>query len=247
VTLTHTEIEELLGAYALDAVDADEADAVELHLRECPRCRDEVAAHRQTAALLAHTGADAPAGVWDRITGSLTETPPAAARQLPWAVPRRPRQVPVVRLLAGAMAAAAVVVALLGVTVVRQSRRLDRLSLTQAATAALVDPAAHKVRLASADGSATVDAVVLPDGRGYIVRDTLPSLDSKRTYQLWGLPPTSNDGPVAVSLAVLGRQPDVVAFRTPRGTSALAITAEKGPRGVKSPQHPPIVTGAVTA
>ena len=48
-------------------------------------------------------------------------------------------------------------------TVARQNRRLDRLSLTQSATAALVNPSAHKARLVSTDGSMTVDAVVLPD------------------------------------------------------------------------------------
>jgi hypothetical protein len=243
VTLSHIEIEELLGAYALDAVDAEEADAVELHLRECPRCRDEVAAHRQTAALLAHTGENAPAGVWDRIAGSLDEAPPDTARAIPWAQPRRRRRrAPVIPLMATAMAAAAVVVALLGFTVARQNRRLDRLSLTQAATAALVNPSAHKARLVSADGSMTVDAVVLPDGRGYIVRDSLPALSGDRTYQLWSL-----DSGRAVSLGVLGRNPDVVTFRSGRVPTEMAITAEKGPHGVKSPQHSPIVTGAVSA
>lgn len=243
MTLSHTEIEELLGAYALDAVDAEEADAVDRHLRECPRCRDEVAAHRQTAALLAHTGADAPAGVWDRIAGSLTETPPTAARTLPFApAASRRRRLPVIPLMASAIAAAAVVVALLGVTVARQNRRLDHLSLTQAATAALVNPAAHKAHLVSVTGSVTVDAVVLPDGRGYIVRDSLPGLDASRTYQLWSL---EKAGPV--SLGVLGRSPDVVSFRAGHLPTEMAITAEKGPRGVKSPEHQPIVTGFVSA
>ena len=41
--LTHDEAAELLGAYALDAVEADERDAIEHHLNECPRCRAEVA------------------------------------------------------------------------------------------------------------------------------------------------------------------------------------------------------------
>ncbi|MBV8957224.1 MAG: anti-sigma factor [Actinobacteria bacterium] len=244
MTMSHTEIEELLGAYALDAVDPDEAEVVELHLRECPRCRDEVAAHRQTAALLgAHSGADAPAGVWDRITGSLTEAPPSPARTLPFAPPgstRRRRLL--VPALAGAMAAAAVVVALLGITIARQNNRLDRLSLNQAATAALVNPSAHRVRLADTSGSTTVDAVVLPDGRGYVVRDSLPALQGDRTYQLWSL----DDGK-PVSLGVLGRHPGVVEFRAGHVPSKMAITAENGSKGVKTPEHPPIVIGVVAA
>lgn len=242
MTYSHTEIEELLGAYALDAVDQDEADAVELHLRECPRCRDEVAAHRQTAALLAHSGADAPAGVWDRIAGSLTETPPAAARTLPFAPPARRRRLPIVPMMAAGMAAAAIVAVLLGVTIAHQNTRLNRLSLTQAATAALVNPAAHKAHLVSADGAVSVDAVVLPDGRGYVVRDSLPNLSGDRTYQLWSV----DDGK-AISLGVLGRNPDVVAFRAGRLPTEMAITAERGSRGAPTPHLPAVVSGAVSA
>lgn len=63
----HAEFEELLAAYALDAVDGDEATALERHLAVCPRCRQEVAAYRETAAMLAYGGESAPEGVFDRI------------------------------------------------------------------------------------------------------------------------------------------------------------------------------------
>jgi anti-sigma-K factor RskA len=74
--LTHRQIQDLLGAYALDAVDPDEGEVVELHLRECPRCRAEVEDHRETAAMLAHVGAPAPAGVWNKIAAQLEEDAP---------------------------------------------------------------------------------------------------------------------------------------------------------------------------
>src|SRR5688572_24895940 len=74
--MTHEQLQELLGAYALDAVDSDEALAIEAHLSECPRCRAEVADLREVAGLLSHAGAAAPEGVWDRIASSLTEPPP---------------------------------------------------------------------------------------------------------------------------------------------------------------------------
>src|SRR5260221_6653406 len=72
------DIEELLGAYACDAVDPDERDAVERHLPGCPRCRAEVAELREVTALLANADAATPVpdGVWDRIASSLEETPP---------------------------------------------------------------------------------------------------------------------------------------------------------------------------
>jgi anti-sigma factor RsiW len=73
----HAELQELLGAYALDAVAPDEAAAIERHLPTCPRCRNELTDHREVAALLGYAGAAAPSGVWDRIVASLEEPPPA--------------------------------------------------------------------------------------------------------------------------------------------------------------------------
>ena len=74
---THHDLQELLGAFALDAVDDDERDVIEAHLAGCPRCRAEVEGHRETAALLAHSGDRAPDNVWDRIAAALDEAPPA--------------------------------------------------------------------------------------------------------------------------------------------------------------------------
>src|SRR5439155_13786710 len=74
--LTHPEVAELLGAYALDAVDGEERELVELHLLDCPRCRAEVAEHRAVASFLASAGGRAPEAVWERIAGSLEEAPP---------------------------------------------------------------------------------------------------------------------------------------------------------------------------
>ncbi|MDQ1391403.1 MAG: hypothetical protein QOF30_380 [Acidimicrobiaceae bacterium] len=73
----HADLQELLGAYALDAVEPDEASAIERHLPTCPRCRNELADHREVAALLGYAGGTAPSGLWDRIIASLEEPPPA--------------------------------------------------------------------------------------------------------------------------------------------------------------------------
>lgn len=75
--LTVPEIEELLGAYALDAVDADERAAVDAHLAQCPRCRAELAGHLEVASWMAGGGSRAPEGIWDRIADSLDSQTPA--------------------------------------------------------------------------------------------------------------------------------------------------------------------------
>jgi anti-sigma factor RsiW len=80
--MNHSEVEELLGAYALDAVDGDEAAEIERHLHGCPRCRAELAGHREMAALLGNSGGDAPGEIWDRIAAQI-----AAGPELPHALP----------------------------------------------------------------------------------------------------------------------------------------------------------------
>lgn len=68
---THEEIEALLGAYALDALEPDEAAMVAAHLRECIRCSVEVAQGHEVAGLLANSGGDAPGELWNRIADRL--------------------------------------------------------------------------------------------------------------------------------------------------------------------------------
>ena len=72
--LSHAEIEELLGVYALDAVDRETAAIVEQHLDECIRCSIEVAEHHEVAGMLANSGGVPSAQVWDGIAGQLGGT-----------------------------------------------------------------------------------------------------------------------------------------------------------------------------
>ncbi len=55
-----TMLDELLGAYALDAVDADEAVAVEAYLERAPQAAQEVARLRNAAAWIGATEALTP-------------------------------------------------------------------------------------------------------------------------------------------------------------------------------------------
>ena len=79
--LSHDQIEDLLGAYALDAVEAAEQETVTAHLRTCPRCRAEVEAHREVAGMLGNAGAAAPDGLWDRIAASIEGEAPRPAHR----------------------------------------------------------------------------------------------------------------------------------------------------------------------
>jgi hypothetical protein len=72
----HRAIQELLGVYALDAVDPETAAMVERHLAECVKCSVEVAQHHEVAGLLANSGGESPAGLWDGIATRLDGSAP---------------------------------------------------------------------------------------------------------------------------------------------------------------------------
>src|SRR5258708_21280238 len=188
--MTHEETAELLGAYALDAVDRDEAEEIEAHVIGCPRCRDEVAHHREVAASLAFAGGTAPDGLWGRIAATLEAVPSESdlGQLYPFKSPRRWTAARVG--VAVGSAAAAAIITLLGVQVhtlnnrmALVTRALPGAGLQTAAQAALLDPKASRVHLQSDDRQVFVDAVVARDGTGYLVANNLPLLAQARTYQ----------------------------------------------------------------
>lgn len=241
--LSHEEVRELLGAYALHAVDEDEQAAIDLHLEDCPQCQQEVRGHREVATLLGNTGGTAPDGLWDRIAGQLEESPPPMRLALP---DRQGNVIPIVarqrgrsnRLVVAAVgAAAALVIGLLGTQVLRQDDRindlesaLDGTSITGASVATLSSPA----------GDLAAQAVVLTNGTGYLLASELPGLTDEQTYQLWGI---TADG--VTSLGVLGARPGaLVPFQAGEvgQFSGLAITPEVA-GGAEQPTTDPVVVG----
>lgn len=259
----HEELASLLGAYALDAVEPEEAELVERHLAVCPRCREEVAQHREVTGLLGFMGQEAPAGVWDRITASMQEAPPALRLERvgsakPGLAPvvnagataSRRRRMLAARPVAALAAAAAIVVAILGVQVARLDHRTGVLKSQVTALAgapaptsavvheALAQPHARQVALKAPGGSTpALDAVILPNGTGYIYNSHLTPLPTDRTYQLWGVGPAET-----ISYGVLGSNPSVVAFHAPSDVQQLAVTSEVA-SGAVHPADPPVAVG----
>jgi anti-sigma factor RsiW len=256
--LSHGDVIDLLGAYALDALDPNERQAVDHHLEGCQACADEIVDHREVAGLLTPGWAQPPEGLWERIAASLEEVPPpldlAQVRALRSAegftAGSRRRGAGSRRSIGAGIAAmvavaAVAMVGFLGVRVADDRRQLRQFALGQhgvelerSANAAVADPEARKVSLTSADGYRTASAVVLPDGTGYLVKSNLPALAKERTYQLWAVVGTAR-----ISVGVLGTQPGIVPFRVdPAAVSALAITDEVA-GGVTSTTKDPVVVG----
>jgi plasmid stabilization system protein ParE len=245
--MNHNEIAELLGAYALDAVDADEAAMIQAHIDDCPRCAAELAQHHEVAALLANAGSDASVELWDQIAARIDPPgePPAAATvldaALAGALPRRTSQRRRrVRWSATATvgAVAAAVIALLALQVGHLDNQVNQPRVSAAAQAALRNPQAHTVTLASTSHPGTKAAViaVLPSGTGYMINSALHPLAPDETYQLWGV-----ERGRTISLGLLGNHPTDVAFAEGNGTpiTAYAVTAEHA-GGVVSSTHAPV-------
>lgn len=236
---------ELLGAYALGALDEVERARVTELLARSPQARAELARleHALTALSDAEATVPLPAGGWDRVRvamrtddGAVDDRADdeAAADGLAPVVelpalrlPRRdarPRRAPVVLAAAAALVAAGLAVALV------VQRQGGRAGLQEAAEAALADDASRAGRLAGPGVS--VRAVVDGQGRGYLFAADLPELPAGRVYQLWSV-----DGAAPVSLGVLGNRPGLVAFPTGGQVRTLALSVEDAP-GVTAPTTP---------
>jgi anti-sigma-K factor RskA len=254
--MSHDEASDLLGAYALDAVDGDEFTELEEHLETCPRCRAELDSLREVAAAMGNSVEPLPEGLWSQIALRLPdrqeddEPPPMPqlARQgrspfrAPAAGPTRRRRVMASTVGAIAVAAASVAI-VLGIGLVRADNKVSNLQATSpAVTAALRAPGHHLVELESSSSKTEkAQVVVLPSGQGYLVSSTLPPLDKGRTYQLWAI-----EGNQPISLGLLGGSPGQAAFTMAGSTrpSHLSITAEPA-GGSVFPTGPIIATGTV--
>jgi anti-sigma factor RsiW len=261
----HDRVVDLLGAYALDAVEPDENALVEEHLARCPRCSAELDELRQVAADLAVADGLAshqpPADMWERIASGISDRgashPPRSAtivdlRDRPrrgpggrWSGRRRAWMVGVV----GAGAAAAI--AGLAIGLVQAQGQVQQLQATltghgarAAVQAALASPGHRVVELRSGSGTQLAEVVVQRNGMGVVVRSTMSRLPSTETYELWA----SIDGrPIALGL--LGRRPaSGSAFSLGTAvTSAreLMVTIEPA-GGVPTPDRSPIATAPLS-
>jgi anti-sigma-K factor RskA len=224
----HEPIEELLGAYALDALDEHERRQVEAYVEVNPRARAEVEAHREVATMLAFSGAPAPDGVWDRIVAALEERPPAPgpelARVLPMERSRRSRWTSIGGAAAAAIAAA---VAAVVITVAVRDDVAPVASPSDAVEEAFgdawADPDGRRAVLVSdVDDGLRAEAVVEPSGLGFLSASGLPELPQSETYQLWGV---YGDDDV-ISLGVIGNRPGIEPFTAEGDVQAVVITRE---------------------
>jgi anti-sigma-K factor RskA len=205
-------IHDLTAAYALDALDADEARAYEAHLAQCEECRTQLAALSDTATSLAWA-VDAPAPP-DRLRASILAE---AAAERTNVVPLR--RSPVFRATAAVAAIAACAAVALGIWGATRSGSSCAAGWRCSA-------------LADGRGVVTVD----PMGQGVLVVH-LPAAPAGKTYEAWVIEKgaarpagtfASGDGTTIVRLT-----------RTvPRGALVAATVERAG--GVQAPTSAPL-------
>ncbi|MGP0031053.1 MAG: anti-sigma factor domain-containing protein [Acidimicrobiales bacterium] len=251
--MTHEETVEILATYALDAVEADEREAVERHLADCPRCRIELDALREVTTALGNSVEPLPEGLWSSIAARLDGRHDEVPRPMPrlvagddgdgdgdgdgaaTTVGMRPSSSSRdgfrgrIAAIGAVVVAAAAIITVLGVSLVHADDQVSQLRNTTGGAApsgvvsALEAPGHKVVDLEGAGHHMVAQFVVVPDGRGYLVSSSLPPLSDQHTYQLWGIV-----GGRPISLGLLGQSPDQAAFTLAgtEGASRLAITVE---------------------
>jgi anti-sigma-K factor RskA len=246
----HAATRDLLGAFALGAVDADEAAAVREHLATCAECQVEIAG--LWAAVDSLPGLvepmDPPPALRDRIAAAIMAEP-ASAPATPGSAPAAPMSIPAIAPVettsgtirkpasfwsrATPWAAAAAILLLLSAGLLVWNLRLQE-QVRQAV------PVAETIALAPTDiaPEASGEVTYHADQDLFIVdvRD-LPALESGQVYEVWLI---GDDGPEPAG--VFDRPTDQHAIVADRGQyETLAITVEPGPMGTEAP------TGEVVA
>jgi anti-sigma-K factor RskA len=162
--MAQPEIHDLAAAYALDALDPEDRWTYERHLDSCERCREEVAALRESAGELAYAaeGAEPPPELRDRILAAAR-----AERRTATVVPLRRRWLfPTTAVAAVAAACAAVGLGLWANSL--RDRPSQRVVAVQGAAGNLIvdgDRATLVVCLEKVPAEKTYEAWVIKDDR----------------------------------------------------------------------------------
>jgi anti-sigma-K factor RskA len=224
------DIHELTAPYALDALDAHEVRAFEEHLRDCERCRDEVALLRGAAASLAH---DAPAlAPPPELRGRILATARAERGNV---VPIRPRWAGPVAAVAAVAACAAVVLGIWAGTLEHTLGDRDAALRDQArALAVAASPDARRIALTGGHGS----LVVTRNGRAALLLSDLPEPGAGKVFEAWVI---SGGAPAPAGVfTAKGRAAAIALERDVPAGAIVAVTVERA-GGVQQPTSAPIV------
>ncbi|MGI8631274.1 MAG: zf-HC2 domain-containing protein [Solirubrobacterales bacterium] len=222
----HEAIRDLLGAYALGAVDDDERTEMEAHLQSCASCRDELERHAIAVAglvrMAAELGPDQAANLMDAV-GTAPSGPHGRPR------PRGGRRVVVGwRSELGIAALLVVLVSAATFALVTRQRlnrvegRLARAEQIEQVVTMATNPGTRTAHLSTAVEGVSMDVIVLADGNAMVWKNRLPALSLQRSYFLWAVVTGQR---VPIGRIDPGGKPQVV--QVPSGAGGLVVTDER--------------------
>jgi anti-sigma-K factor RskA len=223
-----TDLHTLSGAYALDALSAEEAEQFRMHLRECSSCRDEVRELRQAAARMGAGEAIAPpASLKARVLAAADHQPQLPPKVTPIEVARARRWTS--RVVAAAAAVVLVVAAGFGVAQLRSGD--DTTNVAQVFEA----PDAHQATVDTRNGGTITVATSRRLGKMAVETRELPRLGEQRIYQIWAI----HDG-TPISAGLLDDTDEGASMALPSAGTLVAITVEPA-GGSQKPTTAPII------
>lgn len=209
--MSHTDYQELLSAYALDAIDPGDGQALSEHLATCAECRDEVIAMRQAGSLLAHASPAAAPGdhvraqILQKVRAEAARSQPAQVVQMP------PRSKPVWPTLLRLAASVALVVGIalfwyrdirlqaemrelshqLEIQQNENQKNRDLMARQKEVLALLNSDAATKIQLIGSQTAPDARATLMFDkktGRAVLLTEGLPMTSADKAYEVWFIP-----------------------------------------------------------
>jgi anti-sigma-K factor RskA len=203
MTHDHTPYRENLAAYALDALGAEEAAALQVHLQTCDSCRAELADYRRVSAgLLSALPPQVPRPALKRTLAARLPGAEKAARprwQSGWSF--------------GQVAAITALALMLGMNLLsflqvrelaaQQAALARRLELERTALAMIASPGASSLPVS--DGGVSGSLVVNRErDSGILILSDLPALGEDEIYQIWLIEP--DNGRVSAGLFDTNRE-----------------------------------------
>jgi anti-sigma factor RsiW len=217
-----TDLHTLSGAYALNALSAEEAEQFRRHLEECPACSQEVRELQQAAGTMGMSEAvPPPAYLRARVLAAADRTP-----QLPPQVTRGnvievPRHRWGTRFLLAAAAVVVIVAGAIGISQIGDDGAGEQQSLLADGVVRVFEADDARSATMATENGGEISVAASPELNQMAVdTDELPPLDDQHVYQLWAV----HDGAMQ-SVAVL--EPEKGAYMDmPTPDTEVAITVE---------------------
>jgi anti-sigma-K factor RskA len=229
--MEHRELQDLIPAHALHALETDDALLLEQHIETCDACRRELDEMRETTALLAFATApvEPPARLRAAILDAVAEPAPVNAK------PQRTRLAFLRGAVAGTLAGAAIA---LVIGIALHSQLSDARSSRDAQAAVVANLLRPGSQVAQLTGNVQ-GAVVRNGSSGKLVLVDLPHPASGRTYQAWLIGPDKK--PVPAGTFTGGKAVVVGLAGNAGGSKTVAITVEPD-GGSKAPTTQPVAS-----